>query len=61
MIEGKLAIRAGGREEAFDLGFGYEFTFANNTKLIIDYALELPMEVEETMGSHFVGLSFRFD
>ncbi len=61
VIEGKLAIRAGGREEAFDLGFGYEFTFANNTKLIIDYALELPMEVEETMGSHFVGLSFRFD
>ncbi|MFA7073928.1 MAG: hypothetical protein WC234_01925 [Endomicrobiaceae bacterium] len=61
VIEGKLAIRAGGREEAFDLGFGYEFVFGNNTKLIIDYALELPMEVEETMGSHFVGLSFRFD
>ncbi|MFA6614167.1 MAG: hypothetical protein WCS83_05230 [Endomicrobiia bacterium] len=61
VIEGKLAIRAGGREEAFNLGFGYEFTFINNTKLIIDYALELPMQVEETMGSHFVGITFRFD
>lgn len=60
VIDGKLALRAGGREEAFDIGFGYEFSFANNTKLIVDYALELPLQVEETMGSHFIGVSFRF-
>ncbi|MBR3628529.1 MAG: hypothetical protein IKN42_06775 [Elusimicrobia bacterium] len=60
VIDGKLAIRLGGREEAFDIGFGYEFAFANETKLIIDYALELPLQVEESYGSHFISLSFRF-
>lgn len=60
VIDGKLAIRLGGREEAFDIGFGYEFAFANETKLIIDYALELPFEIEESYGSHFISLSFRF-
>lgn len=60
VIEGKLALRAGGRQEAVDIGFGYEFSLSNGTKLIVDYALEVPLEVEETMGSHFIGLSFRF-
>ena len=41
-------------------GFGYEFAFANETKLVIDYALELPMQVEESYGSHFIAISFRF-
>jgi len=60
VVDGKLAIRLGGRQEAFDIGFGYEFGFANETTLIIDYALELPFEVEESYGSHFLSLSFRF-
>ena len=60
VVDGKLAIRLGGRQEAFDIGFGYEFGFANETTLIIDYALELPFEVEESYGSHFIAVSFRF-
>ena len=61
VLDDKLAIRLGGREEAFDIGFGYEFSFANESVLIIDYALELPMQVEESYGSHFIALSFRFN
>jgi hypothetical protein len=60
VLDGKLALRLGGREEAFDIGFGYEFAFANETKLLIDYALELPFEIEESYGSHFISLSFKF-
>ena len=60
VLDKKLAIRLGGREEAFNIGFGYEFAFANETKLVIDYALELPMQVEESYGSHFFSLTFKF-
>ncbi|MCR4662745.1 MAG: hypothetical protein K5622_02510 [Endomicrobiaceae bacterium] len=60
VLDKKLAIRLGGREEAFNIGFGYEFAFANETKLVIDYALELPLEVEESYGSHFFALTFKF-
>jgi hypothetical protein len=60
VLDNKLAIRLGGREEAFDIGFGYEFTFLNDSTLIVDYALELPFEIEESYGSHFIALSFRF-
>ena len=59
LFEDRLAIRLGGREEAFDIGLGYKFEFTNGMNLIIDYALELPMEVEESYGSHFVGLTLR--
>ena len=61
VLDEKLAIRLGGREEAFDIGFGYEFSFANESTLIIDYALELPMQVKESYGSHFIAVSFRFN
>ena len=60
LADGRLAIRMGGRREGIDIGFGYEFYFANETSLVIDYAFELPIEVEESYGSHFISLSFRF-
>ena len=60
VIDGKLALRLGGREEAFNIGFGYDFAFANEMNLVIDYAFELPMQVEESYGSHFFSLSFKF-
>ena len=56
----KLAIRLGGREEAYDIGFGYEFSFLSESKLSIDYAFEMPVKVEESYGSHFFSLSFKF-
>ena len=61
ILEGSLALRLGGREEAVNIGFGYEFSFVNESKLIIDYALEIPLEVEESYGSHFIAVSFRFN
>ena len=61
ILEGSLALRLGGREEAVNIGFGYEFLFVNESKLIIDYALEIPLEVEESYGSHFIAVSFRFN
>ena len=60
ILDDKLGIRLGGREEAFDIGFGYEFTFLNDSTLAIDYAFELTFEIEESYGSHFLSLSFRF-
>ena len=60
VLDRRLAIRLGGREEAFNMGFGYEFAFANETKLVVDYALEIPFEVEDSYGSHFISLSFKF-
>lgn len=61
VLDDKLGIRLGGRQEAFDIGFGYEFTFANEATLVIDYAFELPLEIEESYGSHFIAISFRFN
>lgn len=61
VLNDKLGIRLGGRQEAFDIGFGYEFTFTNEATLAIDYAFELPLEIEETYGSHFIAISFRFN
>ena len=60
VLNKKLAIRLGGREEALNMGFGYEFAFANETKLVIDYALEFPLQIKESYGSHFISLSFKF-
>ncbi|MBR3654975.1 MAG: hypothetical protein IKN62_06060 [Elusimicrobia bacterium] len=61
VLDDKLGIRLGGREEAVNIGFGYEFVFANEATLIVDYAFELPFEIEESYGSHFIALSFRFN
>ncbi len=60
LVDGKLAVRTGMRQEAFDVGFGYDFMLSEKVKLIVDYALEIPLEVEESYGSHFFGISFKF-
>ena len=59
LFDERLAIRLGGRKEAYDIGLGYKFEFTNGMNLIVDYTLELPVEVEESYGSHFVGLTLR--
>ncbi len=60
LLNKKLAVRLGGRKEALDVGFGYTFAFANDAALTIDYAFEMPLEIEESYGSHFISVSFRF-
>ncbi|MDR1942028.1 MAG: hypothetical protein LBQ47_06855 [Endomicrobium sp.] len=60
ILDGKLALRAGGYESQINFGFGYLFSFGES-KLIIDYAFGLPIGgIQESAGSHFVSLSFRF-
>jgi hypothetical protein len=63
VIEGKLAIRAGGWESQLNLGLGYVFDLGvilENSRLYVDYAFGLPLEVQESAGSHFLGITFRF-
>lgn len=60
LLNKRLAVRLGGREEAFDIGFGYTFEFSNDMELTADYAFEMPLKIEESYGSHFISLSFKF-
>ncbi|MCL2145256.1 MAG: hypothetical protein FWH43_07200 [Endomicrobia bacterium] len=60
IIEGNLALRAGGWEEQINFGTGYGFDFGNRSRLSIDYAFGLPLKIQETTGSHFLSLTFRF-
>ena len=59
LIDGSLALRAGGWSEQINFGIGYGLDIAGS-KVSIDYAFGLPLEMQETMGSHFLSLSFRF-
>ncbi|MCL1972029.1 MAG: hypothetical protein FWG57_04430, partial [Endomicrobia bacterium] len=59
VIEGTLALRIGGWKEQINFGTGYEIKFGEYA-LIIDYAFGLPLEVQESTGSHFLSLIFRF-
>ena len=59
VINGNLALRAGGWQEQINFGAGYELKFGE-ARLKIDYAFGLPLEVQETTGSHFLSLSFKF-
>ena len=59
VIEGSLAFRVGGWREQINFGTGYEVRFGES-ELIIDYAFGFPLDVQETTGSHFLSLTFRF-
>lgn len=60
LFDGKFAIRLGARQQEMAFGLGYEIKVMQETKLIIDYAFAWPFEVEETIGSHRLGLTLRF-
>lgn len=59
VIDGSLSLRAGGWKEQINFGAGYAVQFGES-KLMIDYAFGLPIDVQETTGSHFLSLTFRF-
>jgi len=59
VIDGTLALRIGGWKEQINFGTGYEIKFGEYA-LIIDYAFGLPLELQESTGSHFLSLIFRF-
>lgn len=58
LIDGAFALRAGGRPQELAFGLGYEVRLGE-TKLILDYAFAWPLEVEQTSGSHRLGLTLR--
>ncbi|MDR1695115.1 MAG: hypothetical protein LBR69_08205, partial [Endomicrobium sp.] len=60
-LKDTLALRAGGWAEQLNFGLGYKFEFKDKGALYIDYAFGLPLKVQETYGSHFFSLSYRFD
>ncbi|MHB9154847.1 MAG: PorV/PorQ family protein [Endomicrobiales bacterium] len=59
LFDGKFAVRAGGRAQELTLGFGYEIKVLGESKLILDYALAWPLEMEKTSGSHRFSLTLR--
>jgi len=56
----KFAVRAGARPQDITFGLGYSVKFASKTELIVDYSFAWPLEIENTTGSHRIGLSIRF-
>ncbi|MFC1500937.1 type IX secretion system membrane protein PorP/SprF [Elusimicrobiota bacterium] len=56
----RLAIRSGICSQSFNIGVGYEFEVMFDKALSVDYAFAFPLEIEETTGSHRIGLTFRF-
>jgi hypothetical protein len=65
VIKGRLALRCGGWAEQINFGTGYYIYFGEGEgdergRLSIDYAFGLPLEVQDSTGSHFFGLTYRF-
>lgn len=58
VIDGSLALRVGGWREQINFGAGYALKLGESL-LMIDYAFGLPIDVQETTGSHFLSLTFR--
>jgi hypothetical protein len=60
ILDGKLALRAGGYESQINFGLGYLFSFGKSF-IIADYAFGLPIGgIQESVGSHFLSITFRF-
>jgi hypothetical protein len=59
LLDGAFAIRAGAHAQEVTCGLGYEIKIGKETKLIMDYAFALPLEIEETSGSHRMALTLR--
>jgi hypothetical protein len=58
-FDGSFAVRAGGNSEELTLGLGYELNILKGTKLVIDYAFAWPLQIDETSGSHRIGVTLR--
>jgi len=56
---GQFAVRAGGSQENVTFGLGYEITLSGKTKIIIDYSFAWPLQIQDTTGSHLIGLTIR--
>lgn len=55
-----FALRAGYQPQSFTMGFGYRLNVRNVQRIELDYAFGLPLEVEDTLGTHRLGLTMKF-
>lgn len=61
LMDGKFALRAGGRSEEISMGLGYVVGFKKSSMvLVVDYAFGWPLEVEQTSGAHRMAVTVRF-
>jgi hypothetical protein len=59
LFKGRFPIRAGANNEEITAGIGYELPIGR-IKLAMDYAFEMPLVVEQSTGSHRLGLTIKF-
>ncbi len=55
-----FGLRAGGNDREITLGLSYNNELLKNLGIQLDYAFILPLQIEETWGSHRVSLTVRF-
>ncbi|MCB4791144.1 MAG: hypothetical protein LHV68_04575 [Elusimicrobia bacterium] len=60
LFDGRFAVRLGCRTSEISTGLGYEISLSSKYKLVIDYAFGLPLEIQESTGSHRIGVTMRF-
>ena len=60
ILKGNLCVRSGVNPEEFAFGLGHEMRIFGKTLLEIDYAFTLPLQMEQSTGSHRLGLTLRF-
>ncbi|MCX5782618.1 MAG: hypothetical protein NT145_07980 [Elusimicrobia bacterium] len=60
IFNGNLSVRSGINPQEFCFGLGHELLIKDNSRLEIDYAFSLPLEVEQSSGSHRLGITLRF-
>lgn len=61
LMDGKFALRAGGRSEEITMGLGYVVGFKrSSTVLVVDYAFGWPLAMEQTSGTHRMAVTVRF-
>ena len=64
VLRDTLALRAGGWYEQINFGLGYKLKLGrdetNQSALSIDYAFGLPLQVQDSFGSHFFSLTYKF-
>ncbi len=55
-----FGLRAGGNNREVTIGLSYNNEFLKNLGIQLDYAFILPLQIEDTWGSHRVSLTVRF-
>jgi len=54
-----FAVRVGASQEAVSLGLGYCFKITPKADVLVDYAFQWPLQVENSTGSHWFGITIR--